>query len=106
MTWATDHPLRQSLHDEVHTRPSAILSAPERASHLALTGQGGHDETGYLAALCADFAVAPPAMGATHFTADFGPFRLKWEQHTESFTYTFFVAGAHGRRDERILFRQ
>ena len=80
MTWTTDRPLRQSLHDEVHARPSAILSAPDRASHLALIGQGGHDETGHLAALCADF----------------GPFRLKWEQHTEFFTYTFFVAGTNG----------
>lgn len=96
MTRTTDHPLRQSLHEEIHARPYAVLNAPERASHLALVGQRGHDEIGHLTQLCGRFAVAPPPSDATHFTADYGAFRLKWEQHTEFFTYTFFVAGSKG----------
>ena len=40
------------------------------------------------------FGVAPPASGASHYSADFGPFRLTWERHTEFSRYKFIVAGA------------
>ena len=35
-----DHPLRRALIDEVHARPFVQVTAPQRASHLALlTGE-------------------------------------------------------------------
>jgi uncharacterized membrane-anchored protein len=43
----------------------------------------------HLVRLCQAFTVAPPPAGITHLTQDFGPFRLKWERHTEFTTYTF-----------------
>ena len=37
------------------------------------------------------FGAAPPAPGVTHYSADFGPFRLKWERHTEFARYKFIA---------------
>jgi uncharacterized membrane-anchored protein len=91
----TDHPLRQRLSAEAHARPFMAIEPPARISHLALlAGDGGEAaDHGRLAGLCAAFAVAAPAADATHFAADLGPLRLKWERHTEFTTYTFFAPG-------------
>jgi uncharacterized membrane-anchored protein len=90
-----DHPSRAELAGEVHARPFASLQAPLRASHLALlSGETGADaERRHVAALCARFEAEAPAEGATHFLADLGPLRLKWERHTEFSTYTLFRQG-------------
>jgi uncharacterized membrane-anchored protein len=90
-----DHPLRYALTNEVHARPFAVLRPPECASHLAVvTGEAGaEDERARLAELCARYTVNPPPEDASHFSADFGPFRLKWERHTEFSTYTVFRQG-------------
>jgi uncharacterized membrane-anchored protein len=91
-----EHPQREALTVEVHARPYATLQAPERASHLAmLTGGGGaNDDRAHVVKLCKRFNVAAPAEEMNHFMADFGPFRLKWERHTEFSTYTFFRSEA------------
>lgn len=90
-----DHPLRARINDEIHARPYETVRAPTRVTHLGLyTGRGGvqtdHDA---VAALCERYGIAPPAPGARHLSADFGPFRLKWERRTEASTYTFYVEG-------------
>jgi len=84
------HPLRSALADEAHARPFPIVHAPLRASHLAvLAGEGGRDdEPSHLRELCRQFKVEPPEPGVNHFSRDFGTFRLRWERHTEFFTYT------------------
>ncbi|MCK6451494.1 MAG: DUF3422 domain-containing protein [Alphaproteobacteria bacterium] len=89
---------RAALNNEVHARPFAALEAPERVSHLAvLWGEGGAEaDFAHLVSLCARTGVAPPPQQATHFAAEFGAFRLKWERHTEFSTYTFLRAGSHG----------
>jgi uncharacterized membrane-anchored protein len=91
-----DHPQRVELNDEVHARPPEALSAPLRASYLALLvdGDARERETSHLESLCARFGVAPPAKGANHFHADFGAFRLRWERHTEFTRYLIIVDGA------------
>lgn len=88
-----EHPLRRALSAEIHARPFIALEPPERVSHLAfLTGESGlEDELTHLAALCSRFRVPPPAPNARFFYDDLGPFRLRWERHTEHTTYTFFV---------------
>ena len=95
-----DYPLRRELTDEVHARPFARLTAPERASHLALlSGEAGADaDRAHLARLCQAFDLAPPTADATHFMVDFGPFRLKWERHSEFSTYTFYRTGNSAAR--------
>lgn len=92
-----NHCDRVALSAEIHSRPFLSLTAPELISHLAVYPRD-KSETGIaiqqqqhalLLALCSHFAVTAPAPEAKHFYFDFGPFRLKWESHTEFATYTF-----------------
>ena len=92
-----DHPLRISLASEVHSRPFLALDVTaDRAvtvTHLALfSGTELDKHSGFLSSLCLHFGVAPPSEQAKHFFHDFGPFRLKWENHTEFSTFTFASA--------------
>lgn len=95
----TIHPLRGLVLEEVHARPFEVLSAPLRVSHLALmTGLDAgvvEQERRHLATLCAGFGIAPPRPDVSHFSADLGAFRLRWERHQEFSTYTFYRPGAH-----------
>jgi uncharacterized membrane-anchored protein len=90
----TDHPQRLELNDEVHARPPEALVAPLRATFLGmLTGIGGRDaEWQHVCDLLKRYG-APPPRGASHLSIDLGPFRMKWERHTEFSRYVFIVAG-------------
>jgi len=87
-----EHPLRDTLDKEIRARPYINLSMPERITHIAvLSGEDGASaERAHLARLCEKFDVAKPLDTATHFVSQMGPFRLRWERHTEFSTYTFF----------------
>jgi uncharacterized membrane-anchored protein len=90
-----DHPERFRLADEVHARPPEAIATPSRASHIAVlvaVEQRGAEQA-HLAALCAQFGVPAPGPDATHFSADLGPVRLKWERHGEFSGYTLFAEG-------------
>jgi uncharacterized membrane-anchored protein len=90
----TPHPLREQLINELHARPFEPLAPPARASHLAvITGESvetARDQHLHFVRLCARYDVAPPAEDAKHFVQGLGPFRVRWERHTEFSTYTFF----------------
>jgi uncharacterized membrane-anchored protein len=89
-----NHALRQSLNDEVHARPPEALVAPVRLSYLVLIS--GADRSREFAALndiAMRFGTLPPAPDQSHYSADMGAFRLKWERHTEFVRYTFMVRG-------------
>ena len=92
------HPLREALHNEVHARPYEPVTAPENVRYFALLADAGTraDEGARLAELCARFGVTAPAEGATHFRADLGAFRVKWERHSEFSGYTFFFPANRG----------
>jgi uncharacterized membrane-anchored protein len=94
----SDHPLRHVLNNELHARPPVAVRPPERISHLAIhSGEpGAADDHACLLALCERYGVTPPQAGVNHFAHDFGPFRLKWERHTEFVTYTFVAAASGG----------
>jgi len=87
----TEHPLRQSLAEELHARPHGVVDAPAKISHIAAVNDenSAAADHAHLARLCQAFTVSPPPTGITHLTQDFGPFRLKWERHSEFTTYTF-----------------
>lgn len=87
------HALRAVLNDEVHARPPEPLVAPVRVSQLALLESGRDGARQAVLRLAEAYGIAPPAPDANHFSADFGPFRLKWERHTEFSRYTVFCAG-------------
>ncbi len=90
-----NHEQRFILHNEVHARSSVILGLPVRASHLALSRSNDEksQERKHLNQLCERFGVASPSVDADHFSATFDSFQLRWEQHGEFSTYTFYVQG-------------
>lgn len=92
-----DDSRRISLNDEVHARPPEALRTPCRISCLALLPppQKLGEEWRAVSALCHQFGVEPPSPSASHYSVDFGPFRLVFETHTEFARYTF-VAPASG----------
>ncbi len=91
----TEHPLRAALTHEMNARPHGTIKSPAHISHIAsVTGEGGADaDRAHLAKLCQDFKVSAPAASENYFDADFGPFRLRWERHTEYSAYTLIVDG-------------
>lgn len=86
-----EHPMRETLANEIRARPYELLQAPARISHLAVvSGEGGAvADVQHVTELCRVFGQPGPTDDALHFTADCGSFRLKWERHTEFSTYTF-----------------
>jgi len=91
-----DHPQRLPLHNEVHARPPEALQAPLRLSFLALLSDGTQRERemALVRELAEKHGRPPPPPDATHFSDDLGPFRIKWERHTEFTRYKFIVEGA------------
>ncbi len=88
-----NHPQRFVLHNEVHARAPFILKLPVRASYLAmlLTNEQKLLERQHLISLCERFGVNPPDNDADHFVANFEVFQIRWEQHGEFSTYSFYV---------------
>lgn len=93
--WMRSHPLREAVQDELHSRPFPVVRAPLQASHLVvLAGETGRDqERLHLADLCRRHGVELPAGSSSFFAADLGEFHVRWERHTEFFTYTFIRSG-------------
>jgi uncharacterized membrane-anchored protein len=91
-----DHPLRKQLNDEVHARPSDSLRAPLRVSYLALLSApaAAAEEWAHIDGLLRRFGFRPPESRSSHFSADLGPFSLRFERHTEFSRYTVTVPGA------------
>jgi uncharacterized membrane-anchored protein len=91
-----NHPLRIELNNEVHARPPESLIAPCRLSYIALWSDYTMREKQWQAvsALTQRYGAVAPPVDATHYSAELGPFRLKWERHTEFVRYTFIVPGA------------
>ena len=94
-----EHPLRRALADELHARPFQPIRAPGRVLHLALkrpSSAAERDEAAeraHLAALLDLHGAAHPTPDASHHVVDLGPLVLKWERHTEFYTYTFYEPG-------------
>jgi len=88
-----NHPQRFILHNEVHARASFIQRLPVRASHLALllTNDEKMQERNHLITLCERFGVASPEKDVDHFSATFNSFQVRWEQHGEFSTYSFYI---------------
>jgi uncharacterized membrane-anchored protein len=100
----SDHPLRVELNDEAHARPPEALAAPLRLTFLALYSDAAQreQEWEHVCALARRYGQTPPAR-ASHYSADLGPFRVKWERHTEFTRYKFIVAGGGDPFDHPAL---
>ena len=86
----TAHPLREALHNEVHARPYEQMVAPFVLTHLALLTPEPRASREHLHRLLSARHLALPAANASHLSVDLGGVRLRWEQHTEFQTYTFW----------------
>jgi len=88
-----NHPERFVLHNEVHARAPSIRGLQVRATHLALllTAEEKMQERKHLAMLCERFGIAPPEKDVDHFNAAFNSFQIRWEQHGEFSTYSFYA---------------
>jgi len=89
------HAARLELAHEVHARPYEAHETPLRASFIALLAppEARAAELACISDLCARFGVPPPARDASHFRAELGPCRMRWERHTEFSTYAVYARG-------------
>lgn len=94
MRLPADHSQRFELADEVHARPPEALSGPTKLTFLACFSDRSQRQAEWQAvsALAERFGVRPPDQNANHYSTDLGPFRLKWERHTEFSRYKFITA--------------
>ncbi|MDH5206121.1 MAG: DUF3422 domain-containing protein [Hylemonella sp.] len=85
------HPLRAALHNEIHARPPESMHAPLALSNLVMLCPASQRAASraHLVALLRDHHLPLPDDEATHFRMDLGPFRLRWELHTEFVSWTF-----------------
>lgn len=97
-----EHPLRDELDREFHARPFERLETPRLISHLALLSGAGagaiERDRAHIARLCAHYGAAAPPPSVVHLSVDCGPFRLKWERHSEFSAYTFIRLVAAGEQ--------
>lgn len=92
------HPRRSELNDEAHARPPESLTPPNAISFLALFEEKGDRaaRTAPIIDLCRRYGVSPPRAESVHFSGNLGPFRVKWERHTEFTRYKFIVPNPDG----------
>lgn len=92
------HPARDRLLAEAHARPPTPLDVPTLATRLAtLSGQAGGDaDRAHMTALCRRLGAAEPGPESRWCALDAGPWRLRWERHTEFSTWTFFRRAVGG----------
>src|SRR5699024_8455655 len=79
-------------------------SAPLAISHIVMVGdaQAREASRSHVASLLRDHHLPQPDAQSTHIRMDIGPFRIRWELHTEFVTWTFsrpFDAGGFGERE-------
>lgn len=89
-----EHAMRYAISNELHARPFEELTAPaDIALYAMVTGEGTtSDDRTHLIRLCERFGINPPVDDANFYSADFGPFRLRWERHSEFTSYTVIRA--------------
>ncbi|MEY3954051.1 MAG: hypothetical protein RLZZ397_931 [Pseudomonadota bacterium] len=86
------HPLRVSLHNEIHSRPAERVESPMVIRHLVFSLQSSERNTSreHLCQLLRDHHHSEPAPTSNHFRADLVTFKLRWELHTEFLSLTIF----------------
>ncbi|MEZ5632460.1 MAG: DUF3422 domain-containing protein [Burkholderiaceae bacterium] len=85
------HPLRATLHQEVHARPPESLEAPLAISHIVMwvDAAARAQSRAHLQSLLEATGRKLPEGTTSFLRIDLGEFRLRWEQHTEFVAWTF-----------------
>lgn len=86
----TPHVHREALHLEVHARPYDRLRAPLILTRIGLLEADAARSREHLEALLRDRQQPAPPAGVNHLSRDLGAIKLRWEQHTEFQTWTFW----------------
>ncbi|RBO83850.1 DUF3422 family protein [Marinomonas aquiplantarum] len=99
------HPLRDSLYDELHSRPFQVISSPARISYLAimLDGEQKQTEFEHFRLLHQVFDLSPPQHDSACIEVDFGPFKIRRDKHLE---FTSYMISAHQITEEFGVFDQ
>lgn len=99
------HALRSDLYEELHSRPSPLISGVCQITHLTLLSQQNKEQVlEHVIALCKRYSVAPPASGASCYYQDFGGFELRWERHSEFSNFTFISHGVEAAKADSLSF--
>ncbi len=87
----TMHPLRESLYEELHSRPFQVIPSPARITHMAVmcSPEQCAEQFEHLKTLYAHFGKTPPERDQLCYHVDFGQLRVRREKHMEFTTYTF-----------------
>lgn len=87
----SQYPQRHALHNEVHARPPESMSAPVAISHVVMlaTAEQREASRAHVAELLKNQHLPMPGAHSTHIRMDLGPYRIRWEMHTEFVTWTF-----------------
>ncbi len=87
----SQHPQRVALHNEIHARPPEAMTAPLALSHVVMVCDSAQRDASraHVAALLRERHLPMPDEQSTHIRMDVGPFRLRWEMHTEFVTWSF-----------------
>lgn len=83
------HPLRETLHQEVHARPYERLVAPLLLTHLAFVGANAQAARQHVERVLAAEGAGPMAPGGNYLSVDLHGTRLRFEAHTEFYTLSF-----------------
>ena len=85
------HPQRVALHNEIHARPPEAMDVPLGLSHVVMVCDAKQRAASWahMAELARDHHLPPPDAETTHVRLDLGPYRVRWEMHTEFVTWTF-----------------
>ena len=88
------HPQRAALHNEIHARPPEAMNTPLAISHVVMVCDAAQREASraHVTALLRDHHLPLPDASTTHLRMDLGPFRIRWELHTEFVSWTFMRA--------------
>jgi len=83
---------RQRLADELHARPFESVATPSVVLSVATLRSGAEQDARCLVHLAElDAGSAASLSGATHLRLQWQGIRIKWERHTEFYTFTFFA---------------
>ena len=93
------HPLRESLYEEMHSRPFQVIPSPARISHLAVlcNEQQKRDQFSHLQRLCEQLGGEIPGYDQPCFQYQFGDLQVRREKHMEFVSYTFIWLGGNAR---------
>uniref|UniRef100_UPI0025C0405E DUF3422 family protein n=1 Tax=Amphritea sp. TaxID=1872502 RepID=UPI0025C0405E len=91
------HPLRESLYEEMHSRPFQVIPSPARISHLSVVcnEQQKIDQFLHLQSLCEMLGGDVPAADSPCFQQQFGQLQVRREKHLEFVSYTFIWLGGN-----------